>query len=187
MRFYLALTMGMFLVLCSCGPEEPAENKETSPAETSRGAAKEMPEPQLRQVDLEGLRDRIEAHRGKVVLVDVWATWCRPCVKAWPKLVRLVEEYKKQGLVVLTLSTDAPEKTAAVKDFLGKHGAPGESLHLKARNYDDFVTQLGTKWEGGVPAVLLYGRNGKLRYELIGARATDDLEDKVEKLLREGG
>jgi thiol-disulfide isomerase/thioredoxin len=183
----LVLAAGL-LMLLSCGPEDPGADNSGKTGRERAVAGKEgsAETVQLLEVDLAGLKARLGAHRGKVVLVDIWATWCRPCVKAWPKLVRIADEYDEKGLAVLTLSTDAPEKAEDVVKFLQRRGAPGESLLLVADNYDEFVRAVGREWEGGVPALLLYDRAGELQHELLGAEAAAGVEERIKELLADG-
>lgn len=180
-----ALTAASFFLLCACGREQPGTEEPGPPGKTLPAAEDETPAVQLREVDLTGLRERLEVHRGQVVLVDVWATWCRPCVASWPKLVDITEKYREKGLAVLTLNTDLPEQREAVEEFLRERGAPGESLLLRVENFDDFVRKVGRQWEGGLPAILLYDRAGNLQHELLGARATAGVEEKIRDLLAE--
>jgi peroxiredoxin len=73
----------------------------------ARGAAlRNVPAPVFDTVDLEGHEHRLADHTGKVVLVNVWATWCGPCREEMPKLDRLYRDRKDQGLSVFGLSTE---------------------------------------------------------------------------------
>ena len=58
-------------------------------------------------------RRSLQGYQGKVVLVNFWATWCPPCLEEMPELSRLQEEYRDEGLVVLTISDEAREKLRA--------------------------------------------------------------------------
>ena len=63
--------------------------------------------------DLSGKTVSLEQFRGKVVLLDFWATWCPPCRMTIPLLINLQEQYGKKGLIILGVSIDDPRK---VKD-----------------------------------------------------------------------
>ncbi|HTN03879.1 MAG TPA: TlpA disulfide reductase family protein, partial [Planctomycetaceae bacterium] len=72
-------------------------------------------------VDKAGYEKILARHKGKVILVDCWATWCVPCIKAFPKTVELSERYRKDGLAVVSLSFDSLKKGEAppsVVEFL---------------------------------------------------------------------
>lgn len=141
--------------------------------------------PVVQRVGLNELEEVIGSKRGDVVLLDIWATWCAPCVEAWPKLLELDESYGDRGLSIVTLSVDSVEAEEGVVEFLGERGMPGEALILDVENYNDFVGQLDSEWEGGVPAMLLYDRNGNLRYEGVGVDAGEGLGEELLKLLED--
>jgi peroxiredoxin len=65
---------------------------------------------------------RLSDHRGKVVLVNFWATWCVPCAAELPHLQRLYEAYADQGFVVLAISMDGPESVAEVVPRARRYG-----------------------------------------------------------------
>jgi thiol-disulfide isomerase/thioredoxin len=69
-------------------------------------ALKDTTAPPFDTVDIHGDHHRLAEHEGKVVLINIWATWCPPCRKEMPELDRLYQDRKEQGLVVLGLSTE---------------------------------------------------------------------------------
>jgi cytochrome c biogenesis protein CcmG, thiol:disulfide interchange protein DsbE len=78
------------------------------------------PVPAITMKDTHGKTIAIQSLRGKVVILDFWATWCAPCVAASPTMEKLYEKYKNKGLVVLGSNiTDTPE---AVSAYTQKHG-----------------------------------------------------------------
>lgn len=165
----LILAAGAFFVSLSCG-RQPSGSDQPSEVE-------------LHRVNEAGLRERLEANRGDVILLDVWATWCVPCVEAWPKMLKLRDQYSDKGLTILSLSVNKPVKEQEVRDFLARKGIPGEPLLLDVENFNEFVARVGDKWEGGVPALLIYDRTGELQYELLGAEAGKDVEKRIREVL----
>lgn len=107
--------------------------------------------------DLDGKKHSIDQFQGKVVLVDMWATWCSPCVKQIPELNILQEKYGNDGLVILSI-TD--EDRPIVRDFLTKHELKTELGFIK---YDDEVAEPFRHFRRGRPMYFLVDRNGVIR------------------------
>jgi thiol-disulfide isomerase/thioredoxin len=99
--------------------------------------------------------------RGKVVLVNFWATWCPPCRKEMPDLQALQKKFDKQGLVILGITDEEQQK---VKDFLSAQ--PYEYAILFDPNHDA-AKQFGIE---GIPKSYVYDRNGKLVAQSIDMR-----------------
>ncbi|MFW6457136.1 MAG: TlpA family protein disulfide reductase [Planctomycetota bacterium] len=151
--------------------------------ESSSGKPKAPQTVELEIVDGSGLQKVLDSQRGSVILLDVWATWCAPCVESWTKMLKLRDKYSDSGLSIVALSVDSPDKADVVTGFLQRNGVPGECLLLDVDKFDEFVDQTGDEWRGGVPTLLLYDEAGQLQYELIGADGAEDVEEKIRALL----
>jgi cytochrome c biogenesis protein CcmG/thiol:disulfide interchange protein DsbE len=86
----------------------------------NRKAVERKPVPSLALKDMTGNTFTLEEERGKVVLLDFWATWCGPCRTETPWLIELSEKYKDRGLVVLGVSMD--DSWSPVKPYVSKAG-----------------------------------------------------------------
>jgi peroxiredoxin/YHS domain-containing protein len=78
------------------------------------------PAPNFTLSNLADEKIALESHRGKVVLIDFWATWCKPCVKTMPALQKLHDQFAAKGFTVLGISTDEDGKKK-VEPFIKKH------------------------------------------------------------------
>jgi len=125
--------------------------------------------------DLEGREYAIDDYLGKVVLVNMWATWCSPCVKQIPDLNFLQEKYRNDNLVILSI-TD--EDKATVNTFLTKHSMNSKLGIIK---YDDEVAEPFRHFRRGRPVYFLVDRNG-----IVHSGGILKLSDKkIEKLLKQ--
>ena len=103
--------------------------------------------------DLAGKEWKLSALRGKVVLVNFWATWCPPCRKEMPDLATLHSEFGPRGLVILAISD---EELAKVEPFVKQHSYPFPMLLDPGRKVH---TLFGVD---GIPKSFIYDRDGKL-------------------------
>ncbi|NOY87586.1 MAG: TlpA family protein disulfide reductase [Deltaproteobacteria bacterium] len=114
-------------------------------------------------------------YRGKVVLVDFWATWCPPCRKMVPVLSEIYRKYSSRGVVVLGISLDR-EGLEVLGPFVTDHRIP-----YKVLLGNDKVT----KAFGGIssiPSLFMVDRSGKVVKKMIGYHSMEELENQLKKL-----
>ena len=115
--------------------------------------------------------------RGKVVLIDFWATWCQPCKKEMPGYQKLADEYGSRGFVVIGFKFDTMPDMEDPCQF-----AQGIGVHYPfAVATDDLKQKFGGI--GGLPTTMLYDRQGILRTKVIGFEYTDNIEQALKPLL----
>lgn len=188
--------LGLLFLTAGCSERSSApiadEPQQTSPAtgSPSEAAGTTQINPtaavSLEPVDEKGLAKAVEERRGKVVLVDYWATWCAPCVALFPHTVELHRKFSESGLSVISLSLDDRESEAEVLEMLTEQGA----------NFTNFISRddLGPQTidafaitDGALPHMKLYDRNGKLHREFVAGRfSTEQIDEAVERLLKTG-
>ena len=111
--------------------------------------------------DLQGKTWRLKDLKGKVVLINFWATWCPPCLKEIPDLQALYQRFQNQGFVVLAISDEDVDK---VKPFVARHGMSYPVFVDPSRKViDQFSID-------GIPKSFVYDRSGKLAAESIDMR-----------------
>jgi thiol-disulfide isomerase/thioredoxin len=124
--------------------------------------------PRLTRVDETSYPKLIAAQRGKVVLVDFWATWCDPCREELPKLAAYEAKLRARGFVLLTISADEPEQDSAAYAFLLKSAVRLPGYRKQTENDSAFIDSIDPKWSGALPALFLYGREGAKVKSFIG-------------------
>lgn len=155
---------------------------ENAPAATTQSAGGIT----LVNVDRAGYADVIDQHRGKVILVDFWATWCQPCRRDFKHTVELAQKYGDQGLSVISVVLDSTEESFRDEalEFLKSQNAAFTNLY----NTDEYEQSLKTYEVGeGVPHYKVYGADGQV-LETFGGTAdsvytTADIEAAVERAL----
>ncbi len=132
--------------------------------------------PSLSGASLEG---DLPATRGKVLLVDFWASWCGPCKKSFPSLEELHQRYKGRGLVVIGISVD--EDAGAMHRFLRQHPV---SFSIVRDREQKLVKALKIE---AMPTSLLVDRSGVIRFVNSGFRGSSteaQLQRQIEQLLQ---
>ena len=134
-----------------------------------------MPAPALNLPDPDGRPRRLDEWRGQLVLVNVWASWCAPCVEEMPVLDAAAKRYGERGLVVVGVASDT---AAAARDFLGRHpvGYPIliDDPDAAARSGDAAVTLGDTR--GVLPYSVLVGRDGRILAQRFGNFTENSLD-----------
>ena len=130
----------------------------------------------------------VEQHRGKVILVDFWATWCGPCVEHFPKTVALHTKHAQRGFTAMTVSMNEPEEHDAVLAFLQRNQATMENLLTEYGAGEGFVKAF--ELPGEIPYCLLIDQQGKIRFRFSGepegmkdCESLDQIEGRIEELL----
>jgi thiol-disulfide isomerase/thioredoxin len=111
---------------------------------------------------------RRNAGTGKFLLLNVWATWCGPCVEEFPALEQMVRMYGARQVNFVTLSINNPDEKSLVLGFLQKQHAFNPNYIFNGNDASDAVSALGTGWAGGAPYTVLIGMNGEILYRTQG-------------------
>jgi thiol-disulfide isomerase/thioredoxin len=131
--------------------------------------------PDFTRTDLSGRPLRLEQFRGRVVLLNFWATWCGPCIEEIPVFSRWQLRYAAAGLQILGVSMD--DDDTVVKRFLAKHAVPYPILMGDAK--------LGESFGGvyGLPQSILIDAHGKIVFRNVGELNLEALRSQIQGLL----
>jgi thiol-disulfide isomerase/thioredoxin len=123
---------------------------------------------------------RLSDFKGKIVLLDFWATWCVPCREEIPAFIQLQKQYAGKGFTVLGIALD-DEGAAVVKPFAQKLGV----------NYPLVIgnTRVAAAYGGiqAVPTAFLIGRDGRILKTFLGARGQSEWEQIIQSALQQAG
>ena len=167
---FVALTLIIFS-LASCGKKE--REQEIAASEPVVGGMA----PDFNLKDINGSAVSLSMNRGKVVLVEFWATWCPPCRELIPGFVSLYEKYKNKGFVLLALASEdegADELKSFAKDYRMTY-----PVVLADRNA---MIKYGVTC---IPVSFLIDKDGKIASKHVGSMPglLDELEAEIKKLL----
>lgn len=181
------------LALATAGCSREKAQKPAAPvavqepvAATSRDWAGKV---QLVEVTYDQWTKELASMRGRIVVVDAWATWCAPCVERFPHMIEMAKRWGPKGVTFVSLSLDDRDEPGSfehVLKFLSDHDARIPNYMMNEVIPDAF-DKLNLN---SVPAVLVYDPTGKQRYRLTGDdpnhQFTDaDVEKAVETLVGE--
>lgn len=133
--------------------------------------------PDFRLESTDGRQVGLADYRGQVVLVNLWATWCPPCVREIPRLVRVYERYKDQGFVILGVNTTYQDDRAKVAAFVRDQGIGYPVLY-------DTDNRVGKEYTSRLmPTSYLIDRDGKIVEIKVGEVEEGQLSERVAELL----
>ena len=131
---------------------------------------------EINEIDLNELSEIINDRKDKVLLLNIWATWCLPCKEEFPGLIKLSNQYGEK-IDVVGISIDYPdEMETKIYPFL-------RDVQLSFTNYvnaekdaEKFINFLSGEWSGAIPATFIYDPNGKLVDFLVGKKSFEEFE-----------
>ena len=176
-RIFIVCLLGSLLAIASFGQSSSPRPALLNPKTVEAISADEF-------------RQLIAHHAGKsdkggnVILVNFWATWCAPCVKEIPELMKLEEKYKARGLKLIAVSMDEPEELESnVRPFVAKRFPGFVSYLCKESDHDKFASVIDPAWNEIMPTNFLIDRTGKLRATLAGGKSLAEFEAVIAPLL----
>ena len=132
----------------------------------------------LRFENLRGEQESLQHYRGRVVVLNFWATWCGPCREEMPLFVHLRAKYESRGVEFIGASRDLPEDLEKVRDFVAAH-AIEFPIWVNATEEQQVTFRLAT----ALPATAILDTEGRLRFRIIGQVDNDALTARLDWLL----
>jgi thiol-disulfide isomerase/thioredoxin len=141
--------------------------------------------PTVQLLTASGLRDIIRHRNGKVLVLNIWATWCLPCMEEFPSLMRITDTYDTNKVEVVGISIDyADEIPSKVIPFLKKNKIPFRMYLAQFSSQEQFINSLKRSWNGAIPATFIYDRNGRQKIALIGEQSFEQFQSSIDKILQ---
>ncbi len=150
-----------------------ASKKATAEASIKKWNAEEV---SVEMIDIDGITQLLKNDSDKLRLINVWATWCGPCVSEFPELVKINRMYRHRDFEMVTISTDPPGKTDKVLKFLKNNYASNKNYHFSSDDKYALIETIDKEWPGALPYTLLVKPGGEIIYKKLGV--IDPLEVK---------
>ncbi|MGZ4789114.1 MAG: TlpA family protein disulfide reductase [Terriglobales bacterium] len=166
MKFPVTLLIGLLIVAGGCKPRPSL-----TPSSTNHSVA-----PQFSLTDINGQKLDLSSYRGKVVLLDFWATWCAPCRTEIPHFIDMQNKYGSQGLQIIGISLDDSAKP--VEKFYAE-----QKMNYPVAVGDD---KLAEAYGGvlGLPVAFIIDRQGKILYKHTGETDASVFEKEISEALK---
>ena len=130
----------------------------------------------LNLIDSSGLKELMQNNSGKLRLINIWATWCGPCVIEMPELVNINRMYRNRAFEMITVSADMPKKKDDVIQFLKNKQVSCVNYLFNSEDRTELGGVMDKAWEGGLPYTVIIKPSGEILYSHTGG--IDPLEVK---------
>lgn len=143
-----------------------AEKEELTNKEKQSWATEEV---SIESIDDEGLKQLLKNDTKKLRLINVWATWCGPCVAEIPDFLNINRMYRHRDFELVTISADKPDKKDKALTTLKRLQASSKNYIYNSDDIYKLIELIDPKWQGALPYTLLVEPNGKIIYQKQGA------------------
>ena len=147
---------------CSIKWADKRESARRSLAEWDKETA------ELQSIDAAGIRDLVANKTDKLRLINVWATWCGPCVTEFPELVTMHRMYRHRDFELVTITADSPDNREAALAFLNKQHASTKNYIFSEDDPYQLAEALSVEWKGALPYTMLIKPGGAVAYKKMG-------------------
>jgi thiol-disulfide isomerase/thioredoxin len=173
-----AVILGLLLLTGCASSSTSGDVDGSAPAPPTGGAGTTvgLKAREIEGADTDGTTVKLSQYRGKVVLVDFWATWCGPCIGLIPHEKKLVEKYKNRPFVILGVSND--HSLEDLQRFLKRDPLPWPNIFDKGSDIlNDWLVQ-------GLPTLVLVDAGGNIVGRWVGAGEPNGVDQAVEKAVK---
>jgi thiol-disulfide isomerase/thioredoxin len=150
-----------------------AYKKESAKQALEKWNAEEV---RVETINLDGVRELVKNPTESLRLINIWATWCGPCITEFPQLIEINRMYRHREFEMVTVSIDEPGKREQVLRFLEKNFCSATNYHYGSDDKYKFIETLDKEWPGSLPYTMLVEPGGEIVFRKLGA--VDGLELK---------
>jgi thiol-disulfide isomerase/thioredoxin len=144
-------------------------------------------QPQIVSIDsigVFGIRNLIKNTSAKLRVINIWATWCGPCVSEFPDFVKINKKFRDRNFEWVTLSADPPNKQSKVLKFLQKKQGIGTNYIFNSEDLYQLIETVDPRWRGAIPYTLIVAPGGKILYAQPGVIDPVEITEIIEGAFR---
>jgi peroxiredoxin len=134
---------------------------------------------ELQDIGVDGVRALLANDTDKLLLVNLWATWCGPCIIEYPEFLRIHRMYKDRDFEFVSISADAPEQKDKVLKFLEKKESAVRNFIFDSDDQYQLIEAVDPNWQGALPYTLLIEPGGKVIFSLQSTIDPLELKRKI--------
>ncbi len=166
--------------LCGCGTRSGQEGSSGSAVQDTAST----PHIEVTKLDEQGLAKLTRERNGKILFLNIWATWCVPCAEEFPDLVKLHSAFEGRPVEVVGISADFDDEIESkIVPFLRKHKVPFRTYVASFQHQEDFINAVDRSWSGALPASLIVDPRGQRKFFLVGKGTFDQFKREIDKTL----
>jgi len=176
LKHYCLLLLSCLLLAC-----QPATPKVApTPIIEETAPTKPVLPPIPYSLDTPHFDQLLAQNKGNVVLINLWATWCKPCIKELPDLEKLHQKYQDQAIKVIAISIEDETKAdTLVRPFWKKMELSMDNYLLQSDQPETFINHFDKIWLGMVPTSYIFNQNGEKVETITGTLSYEAFEKKV--------
>jgi peroxiredoxin len=133
----------------------------------------------LDMIDEDGIKNLIQNSSDKLRLINVWATWCGPCVTEYPEFINMNRMYRRRDFEFYSISADDPSKKEKVLQFLQKEQSSVTNYLFNSDDKYKLINAIDTAWQGALPYTILVEPGGKIVYAKQGAIDVQQMKSMI--------
>ncbi len=131
------------------------------------------------------LNELLSKRNGKLLFLNIWATWCEPCKEEFPDIIKLFNDLKKKDVEFVAISVDYPDEIdSKITPFIDTLNIPFTVYVSDFPSQESFIDKFGTVWNGAIPATFIYDGKGQQQKFLSGKQNYRQFKKSVEDILR---
>ncbi|KPK86705.1 MAG: redoxin, partial [Bacteroides sp. SM23_62_1] len=134
-------------------------------------------------IDVDGIKELVSNNFEKLRLINIWATWCGPCITEFPELVEINWMYRHRDFELVTISADNPGKNEQVLKFLRNNHASCKNYLFNSNDKYALIEAVDPNWQGALPYTLLVKPGGEILYAAQGTIDPLNMKRKIVTVL----